>query len=45
MARYVLRVEPLASASPDEVVAAVGPTVQRYLTGPVELPRSAAAGS
>jgi hypothetical protein len=38
MARYVLRVEPLASASPEEVVAAVGPTVQRYLTGPVHLP-------
>jgi AcrR family transcriptional regulator len=38
MARYVLRLEPLASASPDEVVAAIGPTVQRYLTGDIELP-------
>jgi AcrR family transcriptional regulator len=38
MARYVLRLEPLASASPDEVVAAIGPTVQRYLTGDVALP-------
>ncbi|MCZ2836333.1 TetR/AcrR family transcriptional regulator [Modestobacter sp. VKM Ac-2985] len=38
MARYVLRVEPLASASADELVAAVGPTVQRYLTGDVDLP-------
>ncbi len=38
MARYVLRLEPLASATPDEVVAAIGPTVQRYLTGDVELP-------
>jgi hypothetical protein len=38
MARYVLRVEPLASASADELVAAIGPTVQRYLTGDVELP-------
>jgi AcrR family transcriptional regulator len=38
MARYVLRLEPLASASPDEIVAAIGPTVQRYLTGDVELP-------
>jgi AcrR family transcriptional regulator len=38
MARYVLRLEPLASASPAEVVAAIGPTVQRYLTGDVELP-------
>ncbi len=35
MMRYVLRLEPLASASPDEVAAAVGPTVQRYLTGDV----------
>jgi AcrR family transcriptional regulator len=42
MARYVLQVEPLASASPDELVAAVGPTVQRYLTGEVELPGGAA---
>ncbi|MGY1833987.1 TetR family transcriptional regulator [Blastococcus sp. SYSU DS0510] len=38
MARYVLRVEPLASAAPESIVAAVGPTVQRYLTGDVELP-------
>ncbi|RBY83397.1 TetR family transcriptional regulator [Blastococcus sp. TF02A-30] len=38
MARYVLKVEPLASAAPESVVAAVGPTVQRYLTGDVELP-------
>jgi AcrR family transcriptional regulator len=43
MTRYVLRVEPLASASPDELVAAVGPTVQRYLTGEVDLPGRAAA--
>jgi len=38
MARYVLKVEPLASASPEWLVAAIGPTVQRYLTGDVELP-------
>jgi AcrR family transcriptional regulator len=38
MARYVLRVEPLASSSPGALVAAIGPTVQRYLTGEVELP-------
>ncbi|MFW3170638.1 TetR family transcriptional regulator [Geodermatophilus sp. CPCC 206100] len=38
MARYVLRLEPLASASREDVVAAVGPTVQRYLTGDVALP-------
>ena len=33
LARYVLRVEPLASAPAQVVEAAVGPTVQRYLTG------------
>jgi hypothetical protein len=31
--RYVGHVEPLASASIDDLVAAIGPTVQRYLTG------------
>ena len=35
-ARYLLGVEPLASASIDELVAAVGPTVQRYVTGSLE---------
>jgi AcrR family transcriptional regulator len=30
--RHVLRMEPLASASEDEVVALVAPTLQRYLT-------------
>jgi hypothetical protein len=33
IARYVVRVEPLASADPEAIVAAVGPTIQRYLTG------------
>lgn len=33
MARYVIKVEPLASAPPEVIVAAIGPTVQRYLTG------------
>lgn len=36
LARYVVRLEPLATAPPAAVVAALGPTVQRYLTGPVE---------
>jgi AcrR family transcriptional regulator len=35
MIRYVVKVEPLASADVDEVVAAVAPTVQRYLTGDI----------
>ena len=42
MARYVLQLEPLASASPEELVAAIGPTVQRYLTGDIVLPGGAA---
>jgi AcrR family transcriptional regulator len=33
--RYVVRLEPLASASYPEVVASIAPTVQRYLTGSV----------
>ena len=35
MVRYVVRVEPLASAPVDQVVAAIAPTVQRYLTGDI----------
>lgn len=38
MARYVIRIEPLASAAQDAVVAAVAPTVQRYLTADLHLP-------
>jgi ABC-type Zn2+ transport system substrate-binding protein/surface adhesin len=33
MARYVLRLERLASLTEDEVVSWIGPTLQRYLTG------------
>jgi AcrR family transcriptional regulator len=36
IARYVLRLEPLAGASADTVVATVGPTLQRYLTGKLQ---------
>jgi AcrR family transcriptional regulator len=35
MARYVIRVEPLASLSPDALVGALGPALQGYLTGPL----------
>ncbi len=35
MARYIVGVEPLASALVDDVVAAVAPTLQRYLTGDI----------
>ncbi|MFC0030412.1 TetR family transcriptional regulator [Micromonospora chaiyaphumensis] len=33
MMRYVIRLEPVASADPETLVAAIGPTVQRYVTG------------
>jgi AcrR family transcriptional regulator len=35
MTRYVIRVEPLASAPAAQVAAAIGPTLQRYLTGDI----------
>ncbi len=38
LARYGVGLEPLASADVDTLVAAVGPTVQRYLTDPDLLP-------
>jgi AcrR family transcriptional regulator len=34
--RYVLQLEPLASASAEDLVAAIGPVVQRYLTGDLD---------
>lgn len=34
MLRYVVRVEPIASAAPGNLVALVAPTLQRYLTAP-----------
>lgn len=33
MVRYILKVEPMASASPDELVGVLAPTIQRYLVG------------
>ncbi|GAY10587.1 TetR/AcrR family transcriptional regulator [Pseudonocardia sp. N23] len=38
MIRYVLRLEPIASAGHDEIVTAIAPTLQRYLTGPLSPP-------
>jgi AcrR family transcriptional regulator len=35
VARYLVKVEPLASADREKVVACVAPTLQRYLTGPL----------
>ena len=33
MARYVVRIEPLASVSPEQVVRAITPVIDHYLTG------------
>jgi AcrR family transcriptional regulator len=35
LCRYILRLQPLASLSDEEVVAGVAPTIQRYLTQPI----------
>jgi AcrR family transcriptional regulator len=36
MVRYVLRLEPIASAPAEELIGPVGATLQRYLTGPLD---------
>jgi AcrR family transcriptional regulator len=36
MVRYVARFEPLASTDIDTLVAAIGPTLQRYITGKID---------
>jgi hypothetical protein len=38
MLRYILRYDPLMAASPERIVAAYAPTIQRYLTEPLRLP-------
>lgn len=38
LARYVIRLEPLASASRDDVARYLAPTIQRYLTGDMGIP-------
>ena len=45
LVRYVVRLEPLASASPEDVVRLVAPNVQRYLTGELDLPGTATSGA
>jgi hypothetical protein len=35
MARYIVGVQPIATADRETLVAALGPTLQRYLTGDV----------
>ena len=44
LCRYILRFEPLASMSADDVVAAVAPSVQRYLTQPLGQPAASQPG-
>jgi AcrR family transcriptional regulator len=34
MLRYVIKVEPLASADPDQIIQRVAPAIQAHLTGP-----------
>jgi AcrR family transcriptional regulator len=36
MARYIVGVEPIASADPDRIAAAIAPTLQRYLVGRID---------
>jgi len=45
MARYVIRIEPLASTPAPVLVAAIGPTLQRYITGDIGGPSPAAGAS
>jgi len=40
LTRYLLKIEPLASADSAQVVAMIAPTVQRYLSGPLTIPVS-----
>jgi AcrR family transcriptional regulator len=36
MTRYIVKIEPIASTPREVLVSAIGPTIQRYLTGPVD---------
>lgn len=38
LARYIVGVDPLAGRSVEDLVAALGPTLQRYLNGPLDSP-------
>jgi AcrR family transcriptional regulator len=37
LVRYIIEVEPLASAPAEAIVRAIAPTIQRYLTGPLDV--------
>ena len=38
LTRYVLRIGPVAAASPADLAATIGPTIERYLTGDIRPP-------
>jgi len=40
MTRYLLKLPAMVEATPDELVAGIGPTLQRYLTDPLDLPHT-----
>lgn len=44
LARYVVALEPVASMTPEELAAAIGPTIGRYLAGDVRLTTGEAPG-
>lgn len=39
IARYVLQLEPIAGMARELLIASIGPTIQRYITGPMPDPR------
>ncbi len=41
LCRNILRLPPVAGLTPQTVVARIGPTIQRYLTGPLHPPETA----
>jgi AcrR family transcriptional regulator len=43
MVRYIIKVEPIASATPETIVALIAPTIQHYITAPLPLPLPLAA--
>jgi AcrR family transcriptional regulator len=45
MARYVVGVEPLASAQRETIIRTIGPTIQRYLAGDLDRPDAPVTGS
>ena len=38
LCRHILRLPPIATLTPEQIAAMVGPTIQRYLTAPLPVP-------